>query len=504
MSQILRPGVDAHTHEETENPQIVPRPERPPPFSGTGDLRAPTVLRPVRPQYRRLALVMAVFDVVGVTVGTGLAVWLTANRTLSPSEFLLHLAVIPPVVGGVFSSFRLYGIHLLSPAEEFRRLVLAVTATVLVLVALPSWATPLSALFSIGAAWTLALILVLVTRRAFHLAVWRRQSRGALVARTLVIGTNEEADRLAVRLTHSGGFLPVGVVATDTTKNQDAEGQLPIVGHLSDLSDVVTRTAADCVFVASTAVSIEDVRFISKVVRKAHADLRLTVKIPEVLSTRLSVQPMDGVIALTLRPVRLTGAQTLAKRLLDIALASTALILAMPLSVAIAIAIKVTSRGPILVRQQRVGRLGAPFNLLKFRTKPWLPSGSTDTASNLRLLTPVGGWLTRWMFDELPQLVNVLKGEMSLVGPRPPLPEEIKRYEDWHFERFEVRPGITGLWQVNARPDLSFDEGVELDLFYIENWSPTYDLYILAKTISAILFGRDRLHIGEEDKATRR
>ena len=147
-------------------------------------------------------------------------------------------------------------------------------------------------------------------------------------------------------------------------------------------------------------------------------------------------------------------------------------------------------------RQRRVGHRGRPFTILKFRT---MRVGADEMLQELRALneadgplfklrddprvTRVGRWLRRWSLDELPQILNVIRGDMSLVGPRPPLPEEVREYEEWQFDRLEVPPGITGLWQISGRSDLSFEEYVRLDLFYIENWSLAYDFFIVAKTI---------------------
>jgi lipopolysaccharide/colanic/teichoic acid biosynthesis glycosyltransferase len=165
--------------------------------------------------------------------------------------------------------------------------------------------------------------------------------------------------------------------------------------------------------------------------------------------------------------------------------------------------VRLTSPGPVLYRQRRIGLRGKPFTMLKFRT---MRTGTDRDVDALRAahrvddvmfklrddprITRVGRWLRRFSLDELPQLFNVIKGDMSLVGPRPPLPEEVARYEDWHFDRLEVPPGITGLWQISGRADLTFDECVQLDVFYIENWSLTYELFILGKTIPVLLSQR--------------
>jgi lipopolysaccharide/colanic/teichoic acid biosynthesis glycosyltransferase len=177
----------------------------------------------------------------------------------------------------------------------------------------------------------------------------------------------------------------------------------------------------------------------------------------------------------------------------------------MPLWVAFALAIKFTSRGPMLYRQRRVGRDGVPFDMFKFRSmyadaderlEDLRASGANEATGPLFKMrddprvTPVGRWMRKFSIDEFPQLLNVLRGEMSLVGPRPPLPCETVSYTDHHWRRMEVLPGMTGLWQVSGRSRLTFDEMIRLDLFYIENWSVGFDLGLLVRTIPAVLFAR--------------
>src|SRR6266545_923042 len=163
-------------------------------------------------------------------------------------------------------------------------------------------------------------------------------------------------------------------------------------------------------------------------------------------TTRVTPRSVGGLMTLSINAVRLTRAQAAAKRTFDLVVSSIALLLVSPVLLAVAVAIKLEGGGPVLFRQARVGMHRQPF--------------------------------------------NVLKGEMSLVGPRPPLPTEVARYEDWQLDRLEVRPGITGLWQVSGRSELSFDEYVRLDLFYIENWSMLYDLFVVAKTVPILLLPR--------------
>jgi len=292
------------------------------------------------------------------------------------------------------------------------------------------------------------------------------------------------------------------MVATGSGDLHDELG-VPVVGGLEDLRSLIRDTGAECVFVASSAVAATDMTPIAKAVRLSGVEVRITATLPEVLASRLSVQPLGGITALSLRPVRLSGSQVVAKFTFDIIMSGLMLLVLSPLLLLVALAIKLTSPGPVLFRQQRVGLRGRPFTMLKFRTmvrhadqmvdELRRAHGVDDVMFKLRRdprVTRVGRVLRKFSIDELPQLFNVVKGDMSLVGPRPPLPEEVTKYEEWQFDRLEVPPGITGLWQVSGRADLSFDDCVRLDLFYIENWSLAYDLYILAKTVPVLLTSR--------------
>jgi lipopolysaccharide/colanic/teichoic acid biosynthesis glycosyltransferase len=184
------------------------------------------------------------------------------------------------------------------------------------------------------------------------------------------------------------------------------------------------------------------------------------------------------------------------KRILDVCLAVPGLIAATPLLAVIAVAIKAGGPGPILYRGTRVGAGGRPFSMLKFRTMyggaPDVrnPDGSTYTGADDSRVTPVGRWLRRTSLDELPQLWNVVRGDMSLVGPRPPIPEEVARYQRWQRRRLAMKPGLTCLWQISGRNNLDFDRWIELDLQYIDSWTPLLDLKILLKTIPVVLSGK--------------
>jgi exopolysaccharide biosynthesis polyprenyl glycosylphosphotransferase len=484
---VQRPSEEAAVDAPTE-PVLLP---------ARAQVTAPA--RRARQEYKRLYMAMAVTDSLSVAAALLLAYEVRFHVAMPTGDFFRILAITPLVVLAVFSGFRLYGTHQFTPAEEFRRILLAVTLVVMGLGLLSFWSRSSLSRFWVALSWLLALLLALTTRRLWHYYCGRARARGRLTFRTLIVGTNDEAAHLARIMGREGlGFLPVGFVTTDAPTSSN--GSLPIMGSIAELRDVIRETVADCVFVATSSISVAEMGHVAKVVRLEGVEVRVTATLPQVLSSRISVQPVGGVMALSLKPVRLSGSQAVAKRVFDLAVSSFGVLVTLPLWTAIALAIKLTSPGPVLYRQQRVGQRGAPFTMLKFRT---MRVGAESMLEDLRRLneatgplfklrddprvTSVGRWLRKWSLDELPQLLNVLRGNMSLVGPRPPLPEEVREYEDWQFDRLEVPPGITGLWQVSGRSELSFDEYVRLDLFYIENWSLAYDLFILAKTIPMIL-----------------
>jgi exopolysaccharide biosynthesis polyprenyl glycosylphosphotransferase len=294
------------------------------------------------------------------------------------------------------------------------------------------------------------------------------------------------------------GFEPIGLV---TTNGRSRSGPLPIAGTTRDLAQAIRVTRAECLFVASTAVPEADMPRILSTARRAGTVVWVSANLPEVLSGRLSARSFGEVMALSLRPVRLSGWQLAAKRLFDLGLGGLALLLSLVPWAIIAVVIKASSPGPILFRQERVTKGGRVFTMYKFRTMvtdcdALLTGRRVDTTSlffKLRddpRLTRAGRWLRRTSLDELPQLWNVLRGDMSLVGPRPLPAEQVRAHASLLEPRHEVRAGITGWWQISGRSDLHPGAAARLDLFYIENWSLARDLFILAKTLPAVLTRR--------------
>ena len=463
-------------------------------------------------RYRRMSAWIAVTDVLSIVAAMLLAFVLRFGLQPVPIDFALLIAVTPVGFVAIFSAYRLYSIHLLSPAEEFRRTIAAIGTTIAAIALFGFWSKiPYSRLW-LGFTWVLTVLLCLAFRQGWHRVMARRRVDGRLAYRTLVVGANHEANSAIDAFRRPGlGFRPIGVVQTDAWVDEEVPTLDQRLLRISSgafrdvdaIRRVIRELAVDCVFVASSAVGADDMAQISKAARLEGIEVRLSVNLPHILPTRLTAQQLDHLMLVSLKSARLSGVQAAAKRTLDLLGALIGLLVSVPVWAGIAVAIRLTSGAPVLFRQVRVGRQRRPFTLLKFRT---MTPGAEGMLIELRdrneadgplfkiredpRVTSLGRWLRRWSLDELPQLVNVLKGEMSLVGPRPALEHEVACYEDWHCGRLEVAPGITGLWQVEGRVELSFDESVRRDIFYIENWSLSYDLFILAKTIPALLSRR--------------
>jgi exopolysaccharide biosynthesis polyprenyl glycosylphosphotransferase len=278
---------------------------------------------------------------------------------------------------------------------------------------------------------------------------------------------------------------------------------LPVVGGLGNVFDVVELTGADTVAVlACPEMSGARLRDLAWALEKTDTDLCVAPALLDVAGPRTTIRPIAGLPLLHMDHPEFSGTWWLIKSAFDRAAAALVLLAVLPLLVALAAAIKLDDSGPVLFRQTRIGKDGKPFTLYKFRTmvvdaEQRLPEMTALNEGDGLLfkirkdprITRAGEWLRRRSLDELPQLFNVVIGEMSLVGPRPALPIEADAYGHHVRRRLAVKPGITGLWQVSGRSDLSWDEAVRLDVRYVENWSFVLDLQILWKTWSAVMHG---------------
>jgi exopolysaccharide biosynthesis polyprenyl glycosylphosphotransferase len=456
----------------------------------------------IRHVYRNVAFATATTDAAAVLIAFAISSFIQEGILQVPLNVSVLSWIAPFLVVGTFAAFRLYSAPRLAASEEFRRLVLAVTMVITTVVTFSYWTKAEFSRLWVAQSWLLALTLVLFERYLWRRFTRRAREHGWLALRTLIVGANAEAGRVATEMRQAElGFTPLGYVCGDAWGRPTTD--IPMLGHIDDLPRLIQENGADCVFVASSAVHPGEMAQVSKTARREGIEVRITANVQEVLSSRVAAQPLGALMTFSLKPVSLTGLQAVAKRSFDMVTTAIAMTLAAPVLGLIALAVKLSSKGPVFFRQERVGYHGRPFTLLKFRTmvvnaEEMLgdlmqhneASGPLFKMKDDPRVTRVGRFLRKWSLDELPQLWNVLVGDMSLVGPRPPLPREVAQYEDWMMARLEVRPGLTGLWQVSGRSELDFEDYVRLDLFYIENWSLAYDLFIIAKTIPTLVTAR--------------
>jgi len=357
----------------------------------------------------------------------------------------------------------------------------------------------------------LALSLNLCGRFAARKFLHAQRSRGRAMSSVLIVGDADAIERFAsvLRRDQYAGMRAVGAcvlpeLVTDkhTVELLDDIG-IPLLGDVDSVVSAVHLSGADTVAVVSSgAIGPEKLRWISWQLEGSATDLVVSPGLTEVAGPRLHIRPVAGLPLLHVEEPEFSGFRRMLKSSFDRSVAAAALFALAPLFVGLAIAIRATSRGPALFRQQRIGLNGKTFTMLKFRSmyvdaEERLSSlqkandhGTAAVLFKMRedpRVTPVGRFLRKLSLDELPQLINVVGGSMSLVGPRPSLQREVDQYEVHVHRRFLVKPGLTGLWQVSGRSKLDWEESVRLDLRYVENWSIAGDLQILWKTVFAVL-----------------
>jgi exopolysaccharide biosynthesis polyprenyl glycosylphosphotransferase len=458
----------------------------------------------VSARYRRLGRLMFTTDAGCLLLAMLLTYLGRFGTNVDAREAVVTLIFGAASLLTVFKCLHLNEIEHLWPAEEFRRLVIGVGISAALLGLMAYWTETKFSRGWLAMTWVFATFLILLTRQLWHRRLGRMRNDGRLQYRTLVVSGNGDGVELAEMITSPGlGFLPVGIYDPEGFLSRIPHEPGPADGRRASLFEAIDKLGVECMFVSSASVSNHDLARLMKTARIRGLEVRLSANLPDILANRLMIRPLGNFLTVAVKRVRLTTTQRRLRRLFDLVLASLAILFLMPVWLAIAVAVKTTSRGPVLYRQTRVGRGGKHFKMIKFRTMVKGADGMTEALIDLNhangplfkipddpRITRVGKVLRKYSLDELPQLLNVLSGDMSLVGPRPPLPAEVSTYEDWHYERLAVTPGMTGLWQVSGRSDLPFEEYVRLDLFYIENWSVSYDLYILAKTIPVVVSGK--------------
>lgn len=454
--------------------------------------------RLLRPYVARAAVLDLVGLVLAGVAGTVADTTMLTDHVLGGDWGLRPAFALVLVWLGSLVTLSAYDVRIAgSGPEEYKRLggaallALGVFATISYFAELDSVRRFLVVALPVGLVLTLAF--------RFLLRGWLARSRagGRFLNRTVVVGQGRHAEELESRLQRDSyaGFEVVGRISPPSREES--------VEQWLDVSEAtLAHLSADAVAVAEmSGIDSDLVRRLSWRIEGPRMDLLVSPALSDLAGPRLSIRPASGVPLIHLDEPQLNGPKAAVKRVVDVVGGGAILLLiALPLLVVAAL-IKLTSKGPVFYTQQRVGRHGEPFSFLKFRSMVVgahnlrdgvIGTPDDDISERYRAdprITKVGRVLRRWSIDELPQLVHVITGEMSLVGPRPLLLDELPLLVDTDHRRHMTKPGLTGLWQVSGRKDVEWEERMRLDLWYVENWSPALDMVILLRTARAVLSG---------------
>jgi exopolysaccharide biosynthesis polyprenyl glycosylphosphotransferase len=478
---------------------------------GWGDKPAADVTPIVAPvpgttHWRRRAMpkfASALADALAITFAMGIAYRLSETSTIVPQNaepryLLLAIASLPGWLA-VFAKYGLYSSRrITSRTQEYRQVFHAVGVAV-VTMTLIAYALKID----VARRWLVltfvfALALVALDRELTRRVFQHIRKGGRMMRPIVIVGANAEGQAIAEMLEKQPwlGYRVLGFVddlrATDSTRT--------VFGPTSKTKDIVLDLHATGVVVATTAIDADTCNDLARELVEAGVHVELSSTLRDVASQRLLVRPLGRYPVVCLEPVRRAGWRGAAKRAWDVALASLGLVVAAPLMALVALLIKLDSHGPVLFRQRRIGKDGELFTIYKFRTM------SNDAELRLAELeaeneadgplfkirndprtTRIGKVLRRFSIDEIPQLWNVIRGEMSMVGPRPALPSEAAKWAPRLRQRLMVKPGLTGMWQVNGRSNTTFEQYERLDLYYVDNWSLITDLMIIVRTIPTLL-----------------
>lgn len=388
-------------------------------------------------------------------------------------------------------------------AEELRRIVHATFASSAVILAV-AFVIQFKALSRLWVFTILAAVplLLLVERTIARRSFTKMRAAGAICRPVLIVGTDADAMGLlhAAQRSPELGYRVVGFIGPDDIGTRDG---VSVLGEVEDTFAVLETTGANGVLISLSSIDSHVINRLTRQLTDAGYHVALSSGLRDIDIARFRHQDLGGRTLVYVEQVRRDGWRAVAKRVFDIAISVGALVVTAPIMLVATIAIKRSSPGPVFFKQERVGRDGLIFEIYKLRTmyvdaearKAELAEQNEADGPMFKMaedprVTRAGRILRKFSIDEIPQFVNVLKGEMSVVGPRPALPSEVVEWSDELYERLRVLPGITGMWQVSGRSDTSFDEYKRLDLFYVDNWSLVHDLRIILRTFGVVFNSR--------------
>ncbi len=471
-----------------------------------GEAGHPELTEPTEPWQRRYRTSVLMVDVL-VAIDASILTLLIRPAAFERAVMIVSAMLLPLVWVGLLGLARAYDERIFGiGSDEYRRVMSAGVALVAsaAFVAYALQLTVARGFVLVVLPFTVLLDLAgryLLRRRLHH-----RRARGECMKRVVIVGDDRSALGLVTQLRRwpFHGLEPVAVCLTYGSDHVAVrEAGLPTLVGVERAVEAVRTHRADVVAVLTGPVMAgPNLRRLSWDLEGTEAELLVSAGLIEVAGPRVHVTPVDGLPLLNLAKPRFSGFSRVGKGLFDRITALVVLVVLSPALLAIAVAIRRSSPGPVFFRQTRIGRAGREFKMIKFRS---MVVDAEDARADLLdhsdrdglmfkmhddpRITSVGRWMRRYSLDELPQLLNVVMGQMSLVGPRPPLGEEVSAYDDEVKRRLLVKPGMTGLWQVSGRSDLAWEESVRLDLRYVDNWSIAFDVVILWKTFRAVAKG---------------
>lgn len=435
--------------------------------------------------------------------------WYRVVDPASYTNFDFYFRISLLTAGLILIAFYVQGVYNLprgvSFLTEFYRLLNATaTVTIVVMVGNYMFQPPFHSRLVYGIAGALILLLTAISRIIYRQILRWLRRRGLGLRRVLLVGAGE-VSRTIMRVLLAKpnlGYQVIGFLDDNPERGQRDLGPYNALGPIDNLGQILVENEVDEVIVTLPWQYHRRIMSVLNICERHHIRTRVVPDVLQISLDKVDFELLDGIPLLGVKHVSIAGPRFAIKRLLDLTVATLALIPTLPLMALVALAIKLDSPGPAIFVQERIGKDGRVFRTYKFRS---MITEAEDLRSQLKemneadgplfkikddpRLTRIGRLIRRFSLDELPQIFNVIRGDMSLVGPRPALPEEVASYESWHRKRLEVVPGITGLWQISGRSNLSFDEMMLLDIYYVENWSPALDISILLRTIPQVLLG---------------